>query len=196
VGSIERIDAEAIDLQLDYWTMDSSASGSTNLSSAGSGVSSNLTSMTSSKLRGSDHSSSRTESKREGGKGSEVAGGGNKASIKTSFWFLQVLRLGVPSNDQPNFNMHYGLKEKKQKTVMRLGKKKEKDKEAEIRSVDGIIRLICLSKGQAPLKVHIDGLEWTGVKFFQLSSQWQTHIKYFPVAGVLTSSGGNTQTAL
>ena len=35
---------------------------------------------------------------------------------------------------------------------MRLGKKKEKDKEAEIRSVDGIIRLICLSKGQAPLK--------------------------------------------
>ena len=36
--------------------------------------------------------------------------------------------------------------------VMRLGKKKEKDKEAEIRSVDGIIRLICLSKGQAPLK--------------------------------------------
>ena len=44
--------------------------------------------------------------------------------------------------------------------------------------------------------VHIDGLEWTGVKFFQLSSQWQTHIKYFPVAGVLTSSGGNTQTAL
>ena len=69
---IFRIDAEAIDLQLDYWTMDSPASGSTNLNSAGSGVSSNLTSMTSSKLRGSDHSSSRTESKREGGKGSEV----------------------------------------------------------------------------------------------------------------------------
>ena len=47
------------------------------------------------------------------------------------------------------------------------------------------------------ISVHIDGLEWTGVKFFQLSSQWQTHIKYFPVAGVLTSSGGlNTQTAL
>ena len=67
-----RIDAEAIDLQLDYWTMDSPASGLTNLSSAGSGVSSNLTSITSSKLRGSDHSSSRTESKREGGKGSEV----------------------------------------------------------------------------------------------------------------------------
>ena len=35
---------------------------------------------------------------------------------------------------------------------MRLGKKKDKDKEAEIRSVDGITRLICLSKSQAPLK--------------------------------------------
>ena len=38
---------------------------------------------------------------------------------------------------------------------MRLGKKKDKDKEAEIRSVDGITRLICLSKGQAPLKGKI-----------------------------------------
>ena len=35
---------------------------------------------------------------------------------------------------------------------MRLGKKKDKDKEAEIKSVDGITRLICLSKSQAPLK--------------------------------------------
>ena len=39
--------------------------------------------------------------------------------------------------------------------VMRLGKKKDKDKEAEIRSVDGITRLICLSKSQAPLKGKI-----------------------------------------
>ena len=28
----------------------------------------------------------------------------------------------------------------------------------------------------------IDGTEWTGVKFFQLTAQWQTHIKSFPVA--------------
>ena len=44
--------------------------------------------------------------------------------------------------------------------------------------------------------VHIDGIEWMGVKFFQLSSQWQTHIKYFPVAGVSTMLGGGTQTSL
>lgn len=29
--------------------------------------------------------------------------------------------------------------------------------------------------------VNIDGNEWTGVKFFQLSSQWQTHIRNFPI---------------
>uniref|UniRef100_K1R986 Phosphofurin acidic cluster sorting protein 2 n=1 Tax=Magallana gigas TaxID=29159 RepID=K1R986_MAGGI len=28
----------------------------------------------------------------------------------------------------------------------------------------------------------VDGVEWTGVKFFQLSTQWQTHIKHFPIA--------------
>jgi len=29
--------------------------------------------------------------------------------------------------------------------------------------------------------VSIDGTEWSGVKFFQLSAQWQTHIKHFPI---------------
>ena len=29
--------------------------------------------------------------------------------------------------------------------------------------------------------VTIDGTEWLGVKFFQLSGQWQTHVKTFPV---------------
>lgn len=41
--------------------------------------------------------------------------------------------------------------------------------------------------------VHIDGLEWQGVKFFQLSSHWQTHIKHFPIATFLLN---NTHTAL
>ena len=29
--------------------------------------------------------------------------------------------------------------------------------------------------------VVIDGVTWSGVKFFALSSQWPTHIKYFPM---------------
>jgi len=194
-GAKERPDLEPIDLQLDYWTADGLSSGSGGASGPGApgstsgGLTSSVSSMsTGGKGRNADHSSSRTDSKRDFGRGSDSQGGG-KASIKTSIWFMQVMKLGVANTsagEQPTFTMHYWLKEKKQKTVMRLGKKKDKDKEAEIRSVDGITRLICLSKSQAPLKVHIDGIEWMGVKFFQLSSQWQTHIKYFPVAGVST----------
>ncbi|PSN31243.1 Phosphofurin acidic cluster sorting protein 2, partial [Blattella germanica] len=69
-------------------------------------------------------------------------------------------------------------------SVMRLGKKKEKEKESEPKSqiVEGVSRLICSAKTHSvPLKVSIDGTEWSGVKFFQLSAQWQTHIKHFPV---------------
>ena len=54
---------------------------------------------------------------------------------------------------------------------MRLGKKKEKDKEAEIRSVDGIIRLICLSKGQAPLKGKFF-FYFLSIFFFLLFFKW------------------------
>ena len=42
--------------------------------------------------------------------------------------------------------------------VMRLGKRKDKEKDpSEVKSqgVDGITRLICLSKGQNPLKVSV-----------------------------------------
>ena len=31
------------------------------------------------------------------------------------------------------------------------------------------------------LSVVIDGVTWSGVKFFSLSSQWPTHIKFFPI---------------
>merc|ERR1712029_969329 len=110
-----------------------------------------------------------------------------KNSIKSSMWFMQIQRLPsqvlLPHNTMPTFAMHYRLKEKKQKAVMRIGKRKDKES-GETRVIDGVTRLICLSKGQSPLKVYIDGCEWSGVKFFQLSSLWQTHIKHFPVATI------------
>ena len=37
--------------------------------------------------------------------------------------------------------------------------------------------------------VTIDGVDWNGVKFFQLSAQWQTHIKHIPL---ITFSTENT----
>ena len=68
--------------------------------------------------RNADHSSSRSDTKREFGRGSDSQGGG-KSSIKTTIWFMQVMKLGVANTsagEQPTFAMHYWLKEKKQKS--------------------------------------------------------------------------------
>ncbi|CAH1263292.1 PACS2 [Branchiostoma lanceolatum] len=117
-----------------------------------------------------------------------------KGTVKTSVRWLQVNRLPVSgdvSGSSGTLTMVLVTKEKKQK-IMRIGKK-AKDKEAESKSqtIEAVNRLICTSKSQSsPLKVTIDGSDWTGVKFFQLSAQWQTHIKHFPV-GLF----GHTETA-
>eukprot|EP00092_Neocalanus_flemingeri_P012906 GFUD01013905.1.p1 GENE.GFUD01013905.1~~GFUD01013905.1.p1 ORF type:complete len:920 (+),score=246.81 GFUD01013905.1:471-3230(+) len=113
-----------------------------------------------------------------------------KSSIKTQFRNLSIYHLSTSpilshSTDyQHAFSMTYTTKEKKPKAVLKIGKKKEKsgDTDSKFQSIEGISRLICMTKSNHPLKVAIDGYEWAGVKFFQLSSQWQTHIKYLPVA--------------
>ncbi|XP_031831293.1 phosphofurin acidic cluster sorting protein KrT95D isoform X2 [Nomia melanderi] len=135
----------------------------------------------------------------------QTQGEKGKNTLRQAFRALHVQRL-PPHGETPgnHLSMNYTTKEKKQKnyflfaffhvipshnvatfTVMRLGKKKEKEKENEPKSqtVDGVTRLICSAKTHnIPLRVSIDGTEWYGVKFFQLSAQWQTHIKTFPIA--------------
>ncbi|XP_030078830.1 phosphofurin acidic cluster sorting protein 2 isoform X2 [Drosophila hydei] len=149
--------AEAVELQIDYWPL--VRHGEIHAKESKSGMS-----------RGSDS-------------------GGGKNSIKSTFRNLQVWRL--PQSAQQMGDMSNGLtvsfatKEKKQKQIMRLGKKKDKERDLEKEQcVEGVARLICSPKQShpVPLRVYIDGTEWTGVKFFQLSSQWQTHVKNFPIA--------------
>ncbi|XP_035824704.1 phosphofurin acidic cluster sorting protein 2 [Aplysia californica] len=106
----------------------------------------------------------------------------NKCSLKSAFRALYANRLphsgGVQSS---TFSMMVVTKEKKQK-IMRIGKK-GKDLESKSQAIEGVSRMVCTSKSQnIKLRVLVDGVEWTGVKFFQLSSQWQTHVKYFPVS--------------
>ncbi|CAK9822163.1 Phosphofurin acidic cluster sorting protein 2 [Anthophora retusa] len=108
-----------------------------------------------------------------------------KNTLRQAFRALHVQRLPLLGETPGHYlSMNYTTKEKKQK-IMRLGKKKEKEKENEPKSqtVEGVTRLICSAKTHnIPLRVSIDGNEWYGVKFFQLSAQWQTHIKTFPIA--------------
>ncbi|XP_017039818.1 phosphofurin acidic cluster sorting protein 2 isoform X2 [Drosophila ficusphila] len=148
--------AEAVELQVDYWPLVRPGEGHTK------------------------------ESKGGMSKGSDAGG---KNSIKSTFRNLQVWRL--PQHAQQMGDMFNGLtvsfatKEKKQKQIMRLGKKKDKERDLEKEQcVEGVARLICSPKQShpVPLRVYIDGTEWTGVKFFQVSSQWQTHVKNFPIA--------------
>ncbi|XP_076235348.1 phosphofurin acidic cluster sorting protein KrT95D isoform X2 [Calliopsis andreniformis] len=115
----------------------------------------------------------------------QTQGEKGKNTLRQAFRALHVQRL-PPFGEAPghSLSMNYTTKEKKQK-IMRLGKKKEKEKENEPKSqtVEGVTRLICSAKTHnIPLRVSIDGTEWCGVKFFQLSAQWQTHIKTFPIA--------------
>ncbi|KAK0164559.1 hypothetical protein PV328_003174 [Microctonus aethiopoides] len=121
-----------------------------------------------------------------------------KSTLRQAFRALHVQRLpAMGENPGQHLFMNYTTKEKKQK-IMRLGKKKEKEKENEPKSqaVDGVTRLICSAKTHnIPLRVTIDGTEWYGVKFFQLSAQWQTHIKTFPV-GMLVYSPTQQFTSL
>uniref|UniRef100_A0A6P4EJV4 Phosphofurin acidic cluster sorting protein 2 isoform X3 n=1 Tax=Drosophila rhopaloa TaxID=1041015 RepID=A0A6P4EJV4_DRORH len=148
--------AEAVELQVDYWPLVRPGEGHAKDSKGGMS------------------------------KGSDAGG---KNSIKSTFRNLQVWRL--PQHAQQLGDMFNGLtvsfatKEKKQKQIMRLGKKKDKERDLEKEQcVEGVARLICSPKQShpVPLRVYIDGTEWTGVKFFQVSSQWQTHVKNFPIA--------------
>ena len=121
-----------------------------------------------------------------------------KSSIKTHFKNLSISHLSTGHSAYPggdsistnhSFSMSYATKEKKPKAVLKIGKKKDKpgDMDSKFQSIEGINRLICMSKSNIPLKVAIDSQEWVGVKFFQVSSQWQTHIKYLPVCVGATS---------
>ncbi|KAI5706650.1 hypothetical protein M8J75_010060 [Diaphorina citri] len=153
-----QLSTEYLDLQLDYWLVASKQSEM--------GTKSDLLSYSSGSNKKAENSS-------------------GKLSMKGNFKCLQIMRLSS-LGEQPNscsFNICFSTKEKKQK-IMRLGKKKEKEKDSDTKSqfVEGVSRLICSPKTHnVPLRVAIDGTEWSGVKFFQLSAQWQTHIRHFPV---------------
>ncbi|XP_070577090.1 phosphofurin acidic cluster sorting protein 1-like isoform X4 [Ptychodera flava] len=105
-----------------------------------------------------------------------------KCSLKTTFRSLNICRL--PSSGDSTLTSTLSLvvvTKEKNKKIMRIGKR-PKETESKSQVVDGINRLICMCKSHTnPLKVNIDGMEWPSVKFFQISAQWSTHIKHFPL---------------
>ncbi|CAF1542700.1 unnamed protein product [Rotaria magnacalcarata] len=111
-----------------------------------------------------------------------------KSSLKSNIRVLTITRqltMNSDGNMSPSLTMTYVTSEKKQK-MMKFGKKLkdlQSTKMIEPQAITGINRLVCTSKSHnVELKVNVDGQEWDNVKFFQISSQWHTHIKHFPLA--------------
>lgn len=108
----------------------------------------------------------------------------NKTSLKTTFKTLVVTRLPTPE-EPSGLSVTAVTKERNKRGLeaMMRSMKKSKEKDTESRNQAMVVsKLICTTKGQSStLNVLIDGVTWSGVKFFSLSSQWPTHIKYFPI---------------
>ena len=167
-------DSDYVELQLDYFF----AENSKNDKNFGA------------KSDGGDKENSKKQDSEKSKKQTDL-----KSSIKAHFRNLSISHLSSShssygADNNHSFAMTYTTKEKRPKTVLKIGKKKDKpgDVDSKFQSIEGINRLIVMSKSHhLPLRVAIDSQEWSGVKFFQVSSQWQTHIKYLPV-GVGTYS--------
>lgn len=171
-------ETEYMELQLDYFFVNSAENNKNDK-------------MFGTKSEGGDREGSKKQDNEKSKKQTDL-----KSSIKTHFKNLSISHLSSshssysPSDNIHSFSMAYTTKEKKPKAVLKIGKKKDKpgDVDSKFQSIEGINRAIVMSKSNLPLKVAIDSQEWIGVKFFQVSSQWQTHIKYLPVAVGTNSS--------
>ncbi|VDM43024.1 unnamed protein product [Toxocara canis] len=102
-----------------------------------------------------------------------------KCSIRSAFRSFAIVR--KPSNVLLSFQF---IKEKKkekmlQKLGMKKGQKSDQEAQTPTQTIGNVARLIC--SGKHPLNVWIDGCAWSGVRFFQTSAQWQTHVKHFPI---------------
>ncbi|KAI3421973.1 hypothetical protein GPALN_012510 [Globodera pallida] len=130
-------------------------------------------------------------SPQDGGGHSNVANVGSKFSMKASVRTLSIAR--EPMSNL--LSMLFVKERKKDKVLHKLGRRnKQKSTESsgvafssQSRVVSGVTRIVCTTSGiggkkEAAMEVFIDGVAWRGVRFFQISAQWQTHVKLFPVS--------------
>ncbi|XP_044538376.1 phosphofurin acidic cluster sorting protein 1 [Gracilinanus agilis] len=110
----------------------------------------------------------------------------SKNTLKSVFRSVQVSRLPHGNEGQLSGTMAMTVvtkeKNKKVPTIFLSKKPREKEMDSKSQVIEGISRLICSAKQQQTmLRVSIDGVEWSDIKFFQLAAQWPTHVKHFPV---------------
>ncbi|KAM4617905.1 phosphofurin acidic cluster sorting protein 1 [Discoglossus pictus] len=118
--------------------------------------------------------------------------GGGKNTLRSIFRSVVVSRLPGPETPPGTMSLSVVTTEPRNKKVPALfltKRPKEKETDAKSQIIEGITRLICSARQQQTmLRVTVDGRLFGEVKFFQVASQWPTHVKHFPV-GIFSSSG-------
>ncbi|CAD5224452.1 unnamed protein product [Bursaphelenchus okinawaensis] len=108
---------------------------------------------------------------------------GNKYSIKASLRTLSIARESMSSL----LSIQFVKEKRKDKVLQKLGRKpKSKSSEgfvhSQARVVANVSRLLCSGGKNSELELSIDGVFWKHIRFFQVASQWQTHVKQFPIS--------------
>ncbi|PAV71977.1 hypothetical protein WR25_16664 [Diploscapter pachys] len=104
----------------------------------------------------------------------------SKSTIKSTFRSLIVHR----NHSNALLSMSYVKEKKKDKMLHKLGMKKGQKSDLDMSPVQisSITRVLCCPTSKHhSLNVFVDGALHLGVRYFQTSAQWQTHIKTFPL---------------
>ncbi|CAJ0590102.1 unnamed protein product [Cylicocyclus nassatus] len=104
-----------------------------------------------------------------------------KGSMKATFRTLVITR----ACNQPLLSLSFVKEKRKEKMLQKLGMKKGQKSEADNPPVQvaAVSRLLCSGASKHnDLTVSVDGFTYDRVRYFQCSSQWQTHIKSFPLS--------------
>ncbi|KAI6189930.1 hypothetical protein M3Y97_00061500 [Aphelenchoides bicaudatus] len=111
---------------------------------------------------------------------------GNKFSIKASLKMLSVAPpICFPSN--------LSKEKRKDKVLQKLGRKPKPVRNASVyrdlstcfqKTADNFVhsRVVANVGKNSDLDLSIDGVVWLKIRFFQITSQWQTHVKFFPIS--------------
>uniref|UniRef100_A0A0K0EMJ8 C2 NT-type domain-containing protein n=1 Tax=Strongyloides stercoralis TaxID=6248 RepID=A0A0K0EMJ8_STRER len=103
-----------------------------------------------------------------------------KTTLKTNFKYLCIYRDLLSQF----LNFQFVKEKKKDNVLQKFARKKgSKNDYSSYQNfiTSSILRLICHAK-HSNFEVTIDGNVYTSIRFFQISSHWQTHVKFFPIA--------------
>ncbi|CAI5450425.1 unnamed protein product [Caenorhabditis angaria] len=105
-----------------------------------------------------------------------------KVTAKGHFKTLFVSR----SSSTGTLALTYLKEKRKDKMLQKLGMKKGQKQRQEGEEpiiIQSIGRMLCCASGKHnELMIIIDGIPYSGIRYFQTVPQWQTHVKSFPIA--------------